>query len=285
MEKPVVLMEATLEQLQAIKCISNEMASKIIEVRDASEFIDLNVVFGITGVPKSELKKYLVEPGISALYQKLHSEIAEVRNELQQEISTVKAGLQEVDAKASEIENLKETVENLCIRVTKVEQTQLMGSTIQFKNPLPLLQEDPSELADQQKELASATGGTIDTLIKIKNQQAEEKFGMKPKLFSTPAVSKTKLFSTPAVSTANPDFSKVSPISKSTKTPFLDESYTANSDVQEDMYASAASTLKLNDLPGSFEQEQVKSVTISSVGQGPRSRPCLHQILSLPNPI
>ena len=46
-------MDATLDQLQSVEGIDNEMAIQILEVRDASHFIDFNAVSGITGVPKS----------------------------------------------------------------------------------------------------------------------------------------------------------------------------------------------------------------------------------------
>ncbi|CAC5411290.1 unnamed protein product [Mytilus coruscus] len=145
MAKPVILMEATLDQLQSIEGIDNEMATQILEARDSLHFIDFNVVFGITGVPKSTLKKHFVEPA-------------------------------------------------------------------------------------------------------QKNQQAEEKFGTKPKIFSTPASS-----------TTFPDFPKVPPITKPTGPSNLGESYTINTNLQDDMYASAASTLKLN--------------TEVPVGQGPSAPP------------
>ncbi|CAC5392531.1 unnamed protein product [Mytilus coruscus] len=179
MDKPVILMEATLDQLQSIEGIDNEMATQILEARDSSHFIDLNVVFGITGVPKSTLKKHFVEPGMSFFYQKLRSEIAEVRQELKQDISNVTSGLQEVDKKASQIDSMQETVEDLCVRMTKMEQTQLMGSTIQFKNPLPLLQDEHHEQVEKLEEKFGAFGSTVDTLIAQKYQQAEEKFGTK----------------------------------------------------------------------------------------------------------
>ncbi|CAC5369756.1 unnamed protein product [Mytilus coruscus] len=210
------------------------MATQILEARDSSHFIDLNVVFGITGVPKSTLKKHFVEPGISFFYQKLRSEIAEVKQELKQDISNVTSGLQEVDKNPSQIDSMKETVEDLCVRMTKMEQTQLMGSTIQFKNPLPLLQDEHQQV-EKLEEKFGAFGSTVDTLIAQKNQQAEEKFGTKPKIFSTPASS-----------TTFPDFPKMSPITKPSGPSNLGESYTANTNLQDDMYASVASTLKLS---------------------------------------
>ncbi|VDI26542.1 Hypothetical predicted protein [Mytilus galloprovincialis] len=213
MSKLILLMDATLDQLQSVEGIDNEMAIQILEVRDASHFIDFNAVSGITGVPKSTLKKYFIEPGMLFLYQKLHNEIAESRQELKQDISNVTSGLHEVDKKASQIDNMTEKFDDLCARMTKMEQTQLMGSTIQFKNPLPLLQDDHHEQAEQSEKKFGAFGATIDTLIAQKNQQAEEKFGTKPKTFSTPASSATY-----------PDFSKVSPISKPTGLSSLGES-------------------------------------------------------------
>ncbi|VDI10634.1 Hypothetical predicted protein [Mytilus galloprovincialis] len=233
MSKLILLMDATLDQLQSVEGIDNEMAIQILEVRDASHFIDFNAVSGITGVPKSTLKKYFIEPGMLFLYQKLHNEIAESRQELQQDIANVTSGLHEVDKKASKIDNMTEKFDDLCARMTKMEQTQLMGSTIQFKNPLPLLQDDHHEQAEQSEKKFGAFGATIDTLIAHKNQQVEEKFGTKPKTFSTPASSATY-----------PDFSKVSPISKPTGLSSLGESFTTNTSLQDDMYASAVSTLK-----------------------------------------
>ncbi|CAG2223520.1 unnamed protein product [Mytilus edulis] len=131
MSKLILLMDATLDQLQSVEGIDNEMAIQILEVRDASHFIDFNAVSGITGVPKSTLKKYFIEPGMLFLYQKLHNEIAESRQELKQDIANVTSGLHEVDKKASKIDNMTEKFDDLCARMTKMEQTQLMGSTIQ----------------------------------------------------------------------------------------------------------------------------------------------------------
>ncbi|CAC5401508.1 unnamed protein product [Mytilus coruscus] len=178
MDKPVILMEATLDQLQSIEGIDNEIATQILEARDSSHFIDLNVVFGITGVPKSTLKKHFVEPGMSFFYQKLRSEIAEVRQELKQDISNVTSGLQEVDKKASQIDSMKETVEDLCVRMTKMEQTQLMGSTIQFKNPLPLLQDEHHEQVEKLEEKFGAFGSTVDTLIAQKTSRLRKNLGL-----------------------------------------------------------------------------------------------------------
>ncbi|CAC5389355.1 unnamed protein product [Mytilus coruscus] len=262
MDKPVILMEATLDQLQSIEGIDNEMATQILEARDSSHFIDLNVVFGITGVPKSTLKKHFVEPGMSFFYQKLRSEIAEVRQELKQDISNVTSGLQEVDKKASQIDSMKETVEDLCVRMTKMEQTQLMGSTIQFKNPLPLLQDEHHEQVEKLEEKFGAFGSTVDTLIAQKNQQAEEKFG-----------TKSKIFSTPASSTTFPDFPKMSPITKPSGPSNLGESYTTNTNLQDDMYASAASTLKLSTASEVAKQNHVKTNTEVPVGKGPSAPP------------
>ncbi|CAC5399532.1 unnamed protein product [Mytilus coruscus] len=262
MDKPVILMEATLDQLQSIEGIDNEMATQILEARDSSHFIDLNVVFGITGVPKSTLKKHFVEPGMSFFYQKLRSEIAEVRQELKQDISNVTSGLQEVDKKASQIDSMKETVEDLCVRMTKMEQTQLMGSTIQFKNPLPLLQDEHHEQVEKLEEKFGAFGSTVDTLIAQKNQQAEEKFG-----------TKSKIFSTPASSTTFPDFPKMSPITKPSGPSNLGESYTTNTNLQDDMYASAASTLKLSTASEVAKQNHEKTNTEVPVGKGPSAPP------------
>ncbi|CAG2249836.1 unnamed protein product [Mytilus edulis] len=180
MSKLILLMDATLDQLQSVEGIDNEMAIQILEVRDASYFIDFNAVSGITGVPKSTLEKYFIEPGMLFLYQKLHNEIAESRQELKQDIANVTSGLHEVDKKASQ-DNMTEKFDDLCARMTKMEQTQLMGSTIQFKNPLPLLQDDHHEQAEQSEKKFGAFGATIDTLIAQKNQQAEENLELNPK--------------------------------------------------------------------------------------------------------
>ncbi|CAC5370999.1 unnamed protein product [Mytilus coruscus] len=262
MDKPVILMEAILDQLQSIEGIDNEMATQILEARDSSHFIDFNVVFGITGVPKLTLKKHFVEPGMSFFYQKLRSEIAELRQELKQDISNVTSVLQEVDKKASQIDSMKETVKDLCVRMTKMEQTQYIGSTIQFKNPLPLLQDEHHEQVEKLEEKFGTFGSTVDTLIAQKNQQAEEKFGTKPKIFSTPASS-----------TTFPDFPKMSPITKPSGPFYLGESYSTNTNLQDDMYASAASTLKLSTASEGAKQNHEKTNTEVSVGKGPSASP------------
>ncbi|CAC5423881.1 unnamed protein product [Mytilus coruscus] len=164
---------------------------------------------------------------MSFFYQKLHIEIAEVRQELKKDISNVISGLQEVDKKASQIDNMKEKDEH-------------------------------HEQAEKLEEQFGAFGSTIDTLIAQKNQQAEEKFGTKHKIFSTPANS-----------TTYPDFSKVSPITKPTKLPNLGESYTINTNLKEDKYASAASTLKFSTAPEAAKQNHEKTNTEVPVGQGP----------------
>ncbi|CAG2184387.1 Fibrinogen C domain-containing protein 1,Fibrinogen C domain-containing protein 1-B,Ficolin-2,Fibrinogen C domain-containing protein 1-A [Mytilus edulis] len=128
-----------------------------------------DAVCGITGVPKSTLKKYFIEPGMLFLYQKLHNEIAESRQELKQDISNVTSGLHEVDKKASQIDNMTEKFDDLCARMTKMEQTQLMGSTIQFKNPLPLLQDNHHEQAEKSEKKFGAVGSKIDTFVAQKN--------------------------------------------------------------------------------------------------------------------
>ncbi|CAC5425811.1 unnamed protein product [Mytilus coruscus] len=199
---------------------------------------------------------------MSFFYQKRRSEIAEVRQELKHDISNVTSGLQEVDKKASQIHSRKETVEDLCVRMTKMEQTKLMGSTFQFKNPLPLLQNEHHEQVEKLEEQFGAFSSTIDTLIAQKNQQAEEKFGTKPKIFSTPASS-----------TTFPDFPKVSPITKPTGPSNLGESYTINTNLQDDMFASTASTLKFSTASEGAKQNHEITNTEVPVGQGPSAPP------------
>ncbi|VDI42462.1 Hypothetical predicted protein [Mytilus galloprovincialis] len=150
-----------------------------------------------------------------------------------------------------------EKFDDLCARMTKMEQTQLMGSTIQFKNPLPLLQDDHHEQAEQSEKKFSAFGATTDTLKAQKKQQAEEKFGTKPKIFRTLASS-----------AKYPEFSKVSPISKPTGLSCFGESYTTNTSLQDYMYASAASTLKVSTAPEAAYQNHVKPNTEIHVEKG-----------------
>ncbi|CAC5401439.1 unnamed protein product [Mytilus coruscus] len=71
MDKPVIFMEATLDQLQSIEGIDNEMATQILEARDSSHFIDFNVVFGITGAEEQygSQPKLLSTPASSTSYQ------------------------------------------------------------------------------------------------------------------------------------------------------------------------------------------------------------------------
>ncbi|CAC5372092.1 unnamed protein product [Mytilus coruscus] len=195
MDKPVILMEATLDQLQSIEGIDNEMATQILEARDSSHFIDLNVVFGITGVPKSTLKKHFVEPGMSFFFAKNYAD-------------------------------------------------------------------EHHEQVEKLEEKFGAFGSTVDTLIAQKNQQAEEKFG-----------TKSKIFSTPASSTTFPDFPKMSPITKPSGPSNLGESYTTNTNLQDDMYASAASTLKLSTASEVAKQNHEKTNTEVPVGKGPSAPP------------
>ncbi|VDI38038.1 Hypothetical predicted protein [Mytilus galloprovincialis] len=159
------------------------------------------------------------------------TETAQYIAEDKQELSYVTSGLHEVDKKASQIDNMTEKFDDLCARMTKMEQTQLMGSTIQFKNPLPLLQDDHHEQAEQ----------------------SGKKFG--------------------ASSATYPDFSKVSPISKPTGLSSLGESFTTNTSLQDDMYASAASTLKVSTATEAAYLNHVKPNTEIHVEQGPSAPP------------
>jgi len=129
-DKPILLMEATKEQLESIEGIDSEMAATIVDAR-FSKIIDLNFVYSISRIPLKTLKKFLIEPGISFFCQLLHQEI----NDVKQDINIVKTGLDEVKEKASEIDNFKETIESLNMRMINVEKGQLTGSTIQFKKP------------------------------------------------------------------------------------------------------------------------------------------------------
>jgi hypothetical protein len=47
--KPMLLMETTKEQLEAIEVIDSEMAATIVDAR-TSKIIDLNFVYSITGI-------------------------------------------------------------------------------------------------------------------------------------------------------------------------------------------------------------------------------------------
>ncbi|CAC5417028.1 unnamed protein product [Mytilus coruscus] len=86
-------------------------------------------------------------------------------------MSFVTSGLQEEDKKASDVDKTKETPEDSCIRLTQMEQTQMMGSTIQFKSQIPLLQDEHPEQIEVPEE--------HDTSIKHKNQQVVGQFGSK----------------------------------------------------------------------------------------------------------
>lgn len=250
----MLLMETTKEQLEAIEVIDSEMAATIVDAR-TSKIIDLNFVYSITGIHLKTLKKFLIEPGLSFFCQLLYQELNDVKQGLQQDINLVKTGLDEVKEKASVIDNLKETVESLNMRMYIVEKGQLTGSTIQFKNPLALLKDDqPEESVDQ----FNAIGGKVDSLVKDKNALAEAKFGTKPKMFSNPASS-----------TGLPHFSQISPISKSLGATSLDESYVIKGDKQEEQFASAISTLNSSQVSdtGKTEQQitQVPSVPHAAV--------------------
>lgn len=105
-----------------------------------------------------------------------------LRQVFKQDMSVVTSGLQEEDNKLSEIDTKKDATANSCIRLTKMKQTQLIRSTTQFKNQLPLLHQDkhPDRIEVPEKQ---------DTLRKYNNQQVEEQYGSQPKLFSTPLTS------------------------------------------------------------------------------------------------
>lgn len=60
MAKPVILMDAALDQVYATEGINNERVIQILGVRDSSHFIYFNAVNGTTVVPKSTLKKHLL---------------------------------------------------------------------------------------------------------------------------------------------------------------------------------------------------------------------------------
>lgn len=119
--KPMLLMETTKEQLEAIEGIDSEMAVTIVDAR-TSKIIDLNFVYSITGIHLKTLKKFLIEPGLSFFCQLLYQELNDVKQGLQQDINLVKTGLDEVKEKAFEIDNLKETVESLNMRMYIVER-------------------------------------------------------------------------------------------------------------------------------------------------------------------
>ncbi|CAG2209698.1 unnamed protein product [Mytilus edulis] len=228
MSKLIILMDATLDQLQSVEGIDNEMAIQILEVRDASHFIDFNAVSGITGVPKSTLKKYFIEPGMLFFYQKIHNDLVSFRQEIKQDLSIITSGLQSIitsglqeeDKTMAEVDKTEETTGTSGIRLTEMETSQLIKSTTQFQNHIPLLQDEHREVPEK-----------LDTLIKHKNQQVEEQFGTQPKCLSTSASS-----------TPYQDFSVVSPISKST-------SYFMNKDIMGNPCASAETTLKIDTAP------------------------------------
>jgi hypothetical protein len=114
-------METTKEQLEAIEGIDSEMAVTIVDAR-TSKIIDLNFVYSITGIHLKTLKKFLIEPGLSFFCQLRYQELNDVKQGLQQDINLVKTGLDEVKEKAFEIDNLKETVESLNMRMYIVER-------------------------------------------------------------------------------------------------------------------------------------------------------------------
>lgn len=90
--KPILRMEATTEQLEAIEGIDSEIAATIVDAK-TSKIIDLNFVYSVTGIPLKTLKKFLIEPGLPFFCQLLYQELNDVKQGLQQDINLVKNGL------------------------------------------------------------------------------------------------------------------------------------------------------------------------------------------------
>ncbi|VDI80009.1 Hypothetical predicted protein [Mytilus galloprovincialis] len=204
MSNLIILMDATLDQLQSVEGKDNEMAIQILE--------------------------------------KLHNDLVSFRQEIKQDLSIIT--LQEEDKTMAEVDKTEETTGTSGIRLTAMETSQLIKSTTQFQNHIPLLQDEHREVPEK-----------LDTLIKHKNQQVEEQFGTQPKCLSTPASS-----------TLYQDFSVVSPISKST-------SYFMNKDIMGNPCASAENTLKIDTAPTVVKQKHEKPNPEVSVDQGPLAPP------------
>ena len=120
------IMEASAQQLVEIEGITSEMAEAIITKRNQQKFIDLHSVAKITGIPRKALKATFLEPSPFDIWQVMLQE---------SQASTDVKLLTQLTETNKELVQVKEVMGDLTQRMYKVEQTQLMGSTIQFKDP------------------------------------------------------------------------------------------------------------------------------------------------------
>jgi hypothetical protein len=85
------------------------------------------------------------------------------------------------------ITGIEENVGDFTSRLVKVEQSMLMGSTIQFKDPdiVEKFNKESTPMEDGQDEMKTMEN-QIDNLIKTKNAKAEKRLGIGKAKASTP---------------------------------------------------------------------------------------------------
>lgn len=167
MSKLFKLMEVTIEELEKIEGIDSGVASTIVETRDEAGFIDLLTVANITGMSKKALKKLFIEPSpllcLQSMMVQHKGEVTTFQQDFVNQVGELKQELTEINKKSSEIDGVRESVEALGIRLHKVEQSQLMATTIQFKNPVtPLDDGKTGQPVDHMDAMSVNVGALMD---------------------------------------------------------------------------------------------------------------------------
>lgn len=127
--KLMYIMSATADELVEIEGIDSGMASTIVETRNQNHFIDLHIVSGITGMRRKALKEQFIEPSPLDMWKSM------LHDNENKTAARIAEAIEQISSVQQRIRGVEENVGDFTSRLVKVEQSMLMGSTIQFKDP------------------------------------------------------------------------------------------------------------------------------------------------------
>ena len=233
--KLIDIMSATADELAEIEGIDSGMAFTIVEIISQNHFIDLHTVSRITGMRRKALKEQFIEPIPLDVWKSM---LHDYENKTAANIAEASEQIASVQER---IRGVKENVGDFTSRLVKVEQSMLMGSTIQFKDPdlVEKFNKESTSMKDGQDEMKTMEN-QIDNLIKTKNAKAEKKLGTGKAKAITPLTRGDSLF--PELVESPIAFPKTTVI-ENPKTPQTDAKSSG------DQFASAKSSLDIGDRP------------------------------------
>ena len=122
-------MSATVDELAEIEGIDSGMAFTMVEIRTQNHFIDLHTFSRITGMRRKALKEQFIELSPLDMWKSM---LHDYENKTSANIAEASEQIASVQER---IRGVEENIGDFTSKLLKVEQSMLMGSTIQFKDP------------------------------------------------------------------------------------------------------------------------------------------------------